>query len=227
MPLTRAQAREYDRLASEEYGMPSLLLMENAGRGTAELLQRLNPERAPVTVCCGKGNNGGDGFVIARHLENHGLPVRVLLFAEPDQLTGDAAVNFRILERAGTPLLVPVLAGMADADFERWLTDHLSRAAGWVVDALFGTGLSGPIRGRLAQVVAAVNAAPARVLAVDIPSGLDADTGEPLGPTVQADHTATFVAPKQGFDNPTAREWLGEVHVLDIGAPRALLEFRL
>src|SRR5262245_540657 len=205
MPLTRAQARDYDRRASEDYGMPSLLRMENAGRGTAELLGRLNPERAPVTVCCGKGNNGGDGFVIARHLENHGLAVRVLVFAEPDQLAGDAAVNFRILERAGTPLAVPVLTGMTDADFERWLADHLTGTAGFVVDALFGTGLTGPVRGRLARVIAAVNAAPATVLAVDLPSGLDADTGEPLGPTVRAHHTATFVAPKQGFANPAAR----------------------
>src|SRR5438067_8434809 len=152
MPLTRAQARDYDRRAGEDYGVPSLLLMENAGRGTAELLLRLNPEREPVTVCCGKGNNGGDGFVIARHLENHGAAVRVLLFAEPAQLAGDAAVNFRILERAGTPLTVPVLTGMTDAAFEHWLADHLSGATGFIVDALFGTGLAGPVRGRLAQV---------------------------------------------------------------------------
>src|SRR5215472_571114 len=100
MHLSRDEVRELDRRAIEEYGVPGVVLMENAGRGTAELLRSLGV-RGPVVICCGKGNNGGDGFVMARHLDNAGVAVRLLLFADPDRLTGDAAVNYRILARAG------------------------------------------------------------------------------------------------------------------------------
>jgi NAD(P)H-hydrate epimerase len=191
--------------------------MENAGRGAAELLLRLGVH-GRVVVCCGKGNNGGDGFVIARHLDNHRVPVRVLLFCRPEELSGDAAINYAVVARSG----LPVGAFGGDPPDLGALRQELA-AAEWVVDALFGTGLSGPLRPPFDQVVAAVNAAPARVLAVDIPSGLDCDTGQPLGPTVRAAHTVTFVAEKKGFTNPEAREWLGQVHVADIGAPRCLL----
>jgi NAD(P)H-hydrate epimerase len=218
--LTRAQVRELDRRAIEEYGVPGVVLMENAGRGAAELLLRLNPERRPVVVCCGKGNNGGDGFVIARHLDIHRWPVRVMLLPRPEALTGDAAVMERIVSAGGPPVAIAPERCPDD-----WLADQLApQRTGWVVDALFGTGLTGPLREPYDRVVAAINASGAPVLAVDIPSGLDCDTGKPLGPTVRAHHTATFVAPKAGFAAPEAREWLGEVHVLQIGAPRALLE---
>ncbi len=212
MFLTRQQVRDVDRRAIEEMGVPGVVLMENAGRGAAELLRALGIH-GRVVVCCGKGNNGGDGFVIARHLDILRMPVRVLLFALPEELTGDAAVNYRIIERAG--LAIDVQPG-----------DELPRllaVAEWVVDALFGTGLTGPLRPPFDRVVEAINASPARVLAVDIPSGLDADSGQPLGPTVRAHHTATFVAPKKGFAEPAARPWVGQVHVLGIGAPRCLL----
>jgi NAD(P)H-hydrate epimerase len=242
--LTREQVRELDRQAIEEYGVPGVVLMENAGRGAAELLMRLNPERRPVVVVCGKGNNGGDGFVIARHLDLNGWPVAVLLQAPPDQLSGDAAVNYRIIAASRLPIL-DVSHGTTPSDDPQqpWPDERLERlvaevtqfnqalagkqAPGWIVDALFGTGLSGPIRDPLAGAVEGINTgatAGVKVLAVDIPSGLDCDTGQPLGPTVRAHHTATFVAPKIGFSAPEAREWLGEVHVVHIGAPRALLE---
>ncbi len=210
--ISRDQVRELDRRASAEYGVPGVVLMENAGRGAAEVLLRLGV-CGPVVVCCGKGNNGGDGFVIARHLDNHGVTVRVLFFGQPQTLTGDAAINFEIVRRAGLPLTVcadavpaPDLAG-----------------ADWVVDALLGTGVTGPARPPLDRVIAAINAGGAKVLAVDLPSGMDCDTGLPLGPCVRALHTVTFVTQKKGFANPTAKEWLGEVHVADIGAPRALV----
>ena len=103
--LSREQVRAVDRRAIEEYGVPGVMLMENAGRSAAELLLRLGA-RGPVTVCAGKGNNGGDGFVIARHLDIHRIPVRVLLFARPGELTGDAATNYRIIEKSGLPLAV-------------------------------------------------------------------------------------------------------------------------
>ena len=216
MTLTREQVRAIDRRAIEEFGVPGVVLMENAGRGAAEVLLSLGA-RGRVDICCGKGNNGGDGFVIARHLDNRGVPLRVLLFADPAGLSGDAAINYEIIRRSG--LAIDVRAGAVDAEA---LRQELS-AAEWIVDALFGTGLSGPVRGPLAAGIAAINASGAKVLAVDIPSGLDCDSGEPLGPTVRAHHTVTFVAPKKGFASPAAREWVGVVHVADIGAPRAAL----
>ena len=136
MPLTRAQVRELDRRATEEFGMPSLLLMENAGRGAAVHARRVNPEKRRVVVCCGKGNNGGDGFVIARHLDNFGWPVNVLLFADPAELSGDAAVMFRILQKSS----VPVMAGrymLAAARGEDFLNEELTIFDdGWIIDLL-------------------------------------------------------------------------------------------
>jgi NAD(P)H-hydrate epimerase len=214
MFLTRDQVRAVDRRAIEDFGVPGVVLMENAGRGTAELLLRLGA-RGPVVICCGKGNNGGDGFVIARHLDNARVAVRALLFADPAGLTGDAAINYHIIARAGLP--ITVLAG------QDITPEHLQQelaGADWLVDALFGTGLSGPVKAPFDQIFAAINATGRPVLAVDIPSGLDCDTGLPLGTAVRARHTATFVAQKIGFANPAAQEWLGQVHVLAIGAPR-------
>lgn len=217
MFLTREQVRAIDRRAIDEFGIPGVVLMENAGRGATEVLLRLGV-RGTVTVCAGKGNNGGDGFVIARHLDLHGQPVRVLLFARPEDLTGDAAVNYQIIARSGLPIAV-----FPDATFDdRSLQADLGRSA-WLVDALFGTGLTGAVRAPFDRVITAMNATGVPVLAVDIPSGLDCDTGLPLGPCIRATHTVTFVAQKQGFANPAAKEWLGEVHVAHIGAPRALL----
>ncbi|MBY0523993.1 MAG: NAD(P)H-hydrate epimerase [Gemmataceae bacterium] len=211
--LSRDEVRAIDRRALADYGMPGVVLMENAGRGAVDVLLSLGV-RGPVTICCGKGNNGGDGLVIARHLDIHRVPVRVLLFARPEALTGDAAINFRIIEKSGLPIIQSNVDGEWRAELE---------PAEWVVDALFGTGLSGPVRSPLDQVIPVINASGKRVLAVDIPSGLDCDTGLPLGPTVRAEHTVTFVAPKKGFAQPTAREWLGQVHVVGIGAPRVLI----
>jgi NAD(P)H-hydrate epimerase len=219
--LTRAQVRELDRRAIEEYGVPGVVLMENAGRGAAEVLMRLNPERLPVVICCGKGNNGGDGFVIARHLDIHGWPVRNVFIFGSD-LSGDAAINMRVIDRGGPrPGFLTALVGQG---FNNYLVKFVTMHDGWIVDALFGTGLTGPLTEPYDQAVAAINASQAQVLAVDIPSGLDCDTGKPLGPCVRADHTVTFVAPKAGFANPESREWLGQVHVVGIGAPRVLLE---
>jgi NAD(P)H-hydrate epimerase len=215
--LSRAQVRELDRRAIEEYGVPGVVLMENAGRGAAEVLRRLGPQ-GPVVICCGKGNNGGDGFVIARHLDNAGVAVRVLLFAPAAELTGDAAVNHQIVARAGLPLREFTCRPLNQAALRQELA-----SAAWIVDALFGTGLRGALGSPWDEIITAINASPAQVLAVDLPSGLDCDTGLPLGPTVRAHHTVTFVALKQGFANPAASAWLGQVHVADIGAPRVLL----
>jgi NAD(P)H-hydrate epimerase len=218
MFLSREEVRALDRRAIEEFGVPGVVLMENAGRGAAELLISIGIH-GPVVVCCGKGNNGGDGFVIARHLDNRGISVRVLLFARPEDLTGDAAINYQIIARAGLPISIHAANPVDDTAMRGELS-----AAEWVVDALFGTGLTGPVRKPFDQIIAAINESPARVLAVDIPSGLDCDTGKPLGPTVRADLTATFAALKAGFTNPEAKQWTGHVQVVDIGAPRTLVE---
>jgi NAD(P)H-hydrate epimerase len=218
MFLTRDEARELDRRAMEEYGVPGVVLMENAGRGMAELLLSLGI-KGPVVVCCGRGNNGGDGFVIARHLDNAAVNVRVLLFGDPERLAGDASVNYRILTLSG----VPLKAYGEDSPDEASLRAELD-AADWVVDALFGSGLRGPLRPPFDRVAAAINSNRTHVFAVDVPSGLDCDTGQPMGPTVRAHHTATVAALKKGFAEPAAREWLGQVHVVGMGAPRRLLE---
>lgn len=209
--LTRAETRDFDCRAIEHFGIPALVLMENAGRGTVDVMQSLGV-RGPVHICCGKGNNGGDGLVIARHLANRAIPVKVLLFAYPDDLSPDAAAQWRIVQR----LPVPAEAWPGAAFDRDRLTRELAQAV-WVVDALFGTGLTGPMRPPFDQIASCINASAARVLAVDIPSGLDADSGLPMGPTIRAEHTVTFVAPKAGFAQLAAAAWLGQVHVADIG----------
>lgn len=214
--LTRSQVRDVDARAIQQYGLPGIVLMENAGRGAAELIVRLGIA-GPVVVCAGKGNNGGDGFVIARHLELRGIAVSVLLFCHPTDLTGDASVNYRVLEVARIPLVVLGTApGAADLDA------RLS-AADWIVDALLGTGTKGTIREPFLTAIGAINRAGRKILAVDLPSGMDCDTGQPLGTCVRADHTATFVARKVGFDAPGAEQFTGQVHVIHIGVPKRLL----
>lgn len=219
MLLSRDEVRAIDRRAVEEFGVPSIVLMENAGRGAADVLLSLGASGRPVVICCGKGNNGGDGLVMARHLSNRGVPVKVLLFAQPADLVGDAATNYRIIARAGLPLAVFVGNLVDDAALRHELV-----SANWVVDALFGTGLTGPVRAPFDRIIEAINSCVARKLAIDIPSGLDCDSGQPLGPTVRVEHTVTMVAPKKGFAAPEAPEWLGQVHVVDIGAPRMVWE---
>jgi NAD(P)H-hydrate epimerase len=216
MFLTRDQARDLDRRAIDGLGMPGAVLMENAGRNAAELLRALGA-RGPVAVCCGPGNNGGDGFVVARHLDNAAVPVRVLLFTPAEKLAGDALVNYRVLTGGG--VAVETLTDAADAALRQRLA-----GCDWVVDALFGSGQRGPLRPPFDRVVRAVNASGARVLAVDLPSGLDCDTGRPQDPTVRATHTATIAAPKKGFGEPGAAEWTGAVHVIDMGVSRRLLQ---
>jgi NAD(P)H-hydrate epimerase len=215
--LTREQSRQVDRRAVEEYGISGLVLMENAGRGVADRLCEMGIG-GPVVICCGKGNNAGDGFVIARHLDLRGFAVRVLLWAEPSELTGDAAANFRILEKTGVPLEI-----FGDEHDATRLEEQLFGAA-WIVDALLGTGARGEPRPPLDAVIEQLNAAAAAKLAVDLPSGLDCDTGVPARHTIRAAATCTFVAAKPGFLAPGAQQYTGQVYVLDIGAPRKLIE---
>lgn len=204
--------------------MPTMLLMENAGRGAAEaLVHRLAgdaPRNRPprVFIACGPGNNGGDGGVVARHLDLWGVAVKVVWFTDPARLRGDAALQWAILDRAG--LDQSALPGPIDPA----ALPPLLHDADWIVDALLGTGLTRAVEGPLRTVIDALNASGNPILALDLPSGLDADTGVPLGTAVRAAVTTTFVAPKLGFNAPSASVYTGEVEVIDIGAPRTLLE---
>ena len=215
--FTREQSRRVDQLAQQEYGFSGLVLMENAGRGVADVLCRLGIA-GPVAICCGKGNNAGDGFVIARHLDLRGHAVRVLLWAEPEELTGDAAANFRILAKTDVP--IEVFGAAEDAA----RLSKLLAGAAWIVDALLGTGARGEPRPPLDAVIDRLNAAAAPKLAVDLPSGLDCATGAPAKHTIRAAETCTFVTAKIGFSSSQAAPYLGRVHVLDIGVPRKLIE---
>ncbi|QDU74948.1 Bifunctional NAD(P)H-hydrate repair enzyme Nnr [Bremerella volcania] len=213
--LTREQSRAVDVLAAEKYHIPGVILMENAGRGSAELLIARRP--ASVLICCGPGNNGGDGYVIARHLDLAGIPVRIALLCPRQRIQGDALINFTILEAAGIEIL-----DFADESLCPSFAQSLDRAD-WVIDAMLGTGVTSPPREPIASAIGQVNAATAQVMAIDIPSGLDCDSGVPYEPTIVADFTATFVTSKPGFAKPSAEPYVGEVHVVDIGTPQALL----
>ena len=215
-PLSRAEVRDVDRRAIEKYGMSGLVLMENAGRGCVDVLCELGCQ-GPVVIACGKGNNAGDGFVIARHLDLRGVSVKVVLLGAPGELRGEAAANYAVLCRCGVPIVDRSRAFESTA----LASDFVD--AEWIVDALLGTGAMGPPRPPFDEAIRLMNGAIAKRLAVDLPSGLDCDTGVPAEPTFRADHTCTFVVEKIGFSNPAAKSHLGQVHVLDIGAPRRLL----
>lgn len=215
--LTRDQVREIDRRAAAEFGLPTIVLMENAGRSCV-LSLLAHGCRGPVVICCGKGNNGGDGFVIARHLDAAGIAVKILLFAEATKLRGDAAINFLIAQRCCLPIVV------VQADVSAETIDAHLAGAEWIVDALLGTGAQGDPQPPISTTINRMNAAPAKRFAVDLPSGLNCDSGESAPTTIRADVTCTFVAPKSGFANPAAASYLGTVEVGDIGVPRLLLQ---
>ena len=210
--LTREQVRSIDRLALERYGLPGIALMENAARAVADVAwDMLGRRPGPVLVLCGGGNNGGDGLAAARHLHNRGAAVTIALVADPAKYHGDALTNWNVVRAMGLPA----------RPFAREL---LVGGPALVIDAIFGTGLDRPPRDPFATVAADVDEAGAPVLSVDVPSGLDCDTGEPMGVCVAASRTVTFVAEKAGFGSVTARQYLGEVVVADIGCPRELVD---
>ena len=214
--MSRDQVRSVDRWAIEEIGLPGIALMENAGRSCAEfIMDRLSHATGRrICIFCGTGNNGGDGYVIARHLRNASHTVCVVLCGDREKVRGDARTNLNVLGALGEDIrcLDPGHADVPD------LVASLAQGADMVVDALFGTGLQGPLREDCRTLVEAINALDVPILAVDIPSGLDCDTGRPLGAAVRADWTVTFVAVKKGFlACSDAGEYTGEVHVASIG----------
>lgn len=218
--LDAAQMREVDRRAIEEIGIPSIVLMEHAGQRVVEAMESafgdLGARR--VAVLCGRGNNGGDGFVVARLLRGRGLDPTVFLLAAPDAVRGDARTNLDILGRIGARVL-------AVPDSAAWAR-HASGIAGYdlIVDAVVGTGLGRPLDGMLRDVVDDLNAAPAPIVAVDLPSGLSADGHQPLGPTVQAAVTVALGAPKIPLVLPPCDARAGELVVADIGIPADVID---
>ena len=217
LTLNRQWVKEVDQRAVHEYGMSSLVLMENAGRGAAERLGQLGIS-GKVVICCGKGNNGGDGLVMARWLDLQNIPVQIILWGEPANLSKDAAAQLQIIHHSGIP------CELWGGDF---LDDHwqaLTHQATWLVDGLLGTGTQGPPRFPLDKAIREMNAHPAPIFALDLPSGLDADTGQPAPTTILAQHTCTFVACKPGLSQSAAQPFLGTVSVHPIGVPRRLLQ---
>jgi NAD(P)H-hydrate epimerase len=244
--LSRDQVRRVDDVAVHAYGMSSLVLMENAGRGVVEMLLAHDRRPGRVAILCGKGNNGGDGFVIARHLAIHGVQSTVVLLGASGELTGDALANWKILQHGGVAAhaepprqdedrasaMLEFVVEPGDVQIHEFtgeprelsaVLDQVAGGVAWIVDAMLGTGATGEPREPLATAIGWMNAQDARRLAVDIPSGLDCDTGKAAGSTVRADVTCTFVAMKPGFLEPAARAYLGEVHVVAIGVPPRLV----
>ena len=213
-PLSREEVRGIDSRAWDDFRLPTVVLMENAGRGASAWLRDRMGAPGRVVIACGPGNNGGDGAVVARHLDAWGYDVLVVWFADPSQLQGDAAIQGEIVDRSG----IKTIRVEPGADL-----DALWLGADWLVDALLGTGLTRVVGGLLGSAIASMNRANLPILALDLPSGLDADTGRPLGEAIRATATATFLAPKLGFGFEESRRWTGEVVVVDIGVPRALL----
>lgn len=216
LALTAAQSRAVDRHAIEVLGLPGLVLMENAGAGAAgHILERAG--EGPIGILCGPGNNGGDGYVVARHLLIAGLEVRVFHTRRAEDLKGDALVNRQVLDRLAPPswhLLDSTDVEPAEAELA---------GCELLVDALLGTGATGEPRGPVAELLACLQRLALPVVALDLPTGLDADTGRAALNTVQAVHTLTFCALKVGLLAEEAREYCGRVDVVPIGVPEACL----
>ena len=218
--LNATQMREADRQTIEDVGLASLVLMENAGRQVVSAIEAAYDDRLSgrVAVLCGKGNNGGDGFVIARTLAQRGVDVSVFLVAPVAQVKGDARVNLDILGRLGI--------GVMEVDDEQRWELHASEVqrCSLIVDAIVGTGLGSPLAGLLETVVADVNGSGTPVVSVDLPSGLSADSHEAIGPSIEATMTVTLAAPKLSLILPPGEDHAGEVVIADIGIPYDVIE---
>jgi len=219
--LTREEMRELDRKAIEEYKIPGIVLMENAGRNVAEGILKMldDPQQAKVAILCGKGNNGGDGFVIARHLHNNGISVDVFLVARVSDILkdGDTGTNLQILLNMKIPVK-EILDIQGVNNILKELND-----CNILVDALFGTGLSGDVREPFRTLINGVNNLNKPIVSVDIPSGLDCNTGKILGTAIKATKTVTFAVAKKGFYLGDGPSLTGKVLVSNISIPRELI----
>lgn len=206
--VSSAVMREIDSKAFEDYGIPSIILMENAGRAVAEAALSFNSRR--IAVLCGSANNGGDGLVAARYLSQRGKDVEIILLKDSESFRGDTLINYRIAAN----LKIPV---------RRYGLHTPLRKFQLIIDALLGTGAKGKVSGHYRDAIAEINGSKRKTLSVDIPSGLDADTGKMLGIAVEADMTITMAIPKVGLLKPAAKPFVGKLLVADIGIPRQLL----
>ncbi len=221
--VTAKEMRELDRLTIEEYGTPGHVLMERAGAGATEALLQKFPHvrETSVLIFAGKGNNGGDGLVIARLLKKQNIACEVFLTAKKDDVQGDALQNLDAFRR-----MRGKVTELTEVSQLTLVQNKLSKC-GVIVDALLGTGLNAPVRGLVASLIELINTSGIPVVAVDIPSGLDADRGEPLGEAVQAELTVTFGYPKIGQISDPGTSYVGKLAVVDIGiAPEALERVR-
>jgi hydroxyethylthiazole kinase-like uncharacterized protein yjeF len=213
--MSRDEVRSFDSWAINALGIPGVVLMENAGRSCAELIRdKLTGIDEPkVCIFCGTGNNGGDGYVIARHLLNFGFKVTIVISGNRNKIKGDAKINLDILEQIGQS----VNQLNTDGDDIAGSVENFAAGADMIVDGIFGTGLSGQLNDKYKQLIESINAQNCPILAVDIPSGLDCDSGEPLGAAIIAMYTVTFVALKKGFASADAAQYTGEIYVASIG----------
>ncbi len=221
--LTREEMRELDRKAIEKCKIPGIILMENAGRNVAEEVLKMigDPQLSRVAILCGKGNNGGDGFVVARHLHNHGIPVNVFLVAKISDIIkdGDAGTNLQILLH----MKIPVREALDTTGVTSVLKELNSYDI--IIDALFGTGLSGEVREPFKTLIYGVNKLNKPVISVDIPSGLDCNSGNTLGAAIKATKTVTFAVGKRGFYLGDGPVHTGKIIVTDISIPRELIPY--
>jgi NAD(P)H-hydrate epimerase len=218
--VTAAEIQAMDRLTIDTFGLPGRVLMENAGReATAVFLSHFSePARRGIAIAAGRGNNGGDGHVMARYLSQRGYPLTVYLLCTADRVQGDAAANLRLLFELGVPVIeVP--------DETTWAAqqDRMQSAAVWI-DAIFGTGLKAAVDGFYRKVIAFINRLDRPVFAVDIPSGLNADTGQPCGACINAGVTVSFAFPKIGHVTFPGAGYTGRLEVVDIGIPPHIAE---
>ena len=218
--LNSAQMREADRRTIEEIGIPSLVLMENAGRQVVAAIEAVHGDllERRVAILCGHGNNGGDGFVVARTLMQRGVDVSVFLIGRVADVRGDARINLEILGSLGLTIV-------EISDSQAWEL-HFSEIGDCtlIVDAMFGTGLNAPLSGLMETVVADVNASGIPIVAVDLPSGLSADSHEPIGDSIEAGMTVTLAAPKLPLVLPPAETRAGDIVIADIGIPGDVIE---
>ena len=230
--VTAAEMRQIDSETIERIGIPGIVLMETAGSAIVRSIQRDYPDCRRIGIFVGKGNNGGDGLVIARQLAHAGCDVHIFLVSPAESFTGDAATNLHIAWNLGLPM-EEILTGLVETTSRTQTTTPFTVARGPVprhaqcelfVDAIFGTGLRRPVVGKIAAVIEDINRLPVPVIAVDLPSGLDADTGQPLGACVRADKTVTIGLPKRGLLLHPGAEFAGQLEVADIGFPKSVVD---
>lgn len=218
--VTAQKMKEIDRRAVCEYGIPAIVLMENAGRGVSEIAIKMLEDigHARVSIFCGKGNNGGDGFTTTRHLMNKEIEVATFLIGREEELSAAARTNYRIL----TEMNAQVEKIQTDDDWKQIKEKAVD--ADLTIDALLGIGLSGEVKGLYKSIIESLNRAPSPILSVDIPSGLNADSGKPCGVAIKAKKTVTLGLVKTGLITDEGMNYAGEVVVIDIGIPRKLLK---